>query len=29
MHDNNNNYYVKQSEIVSIFPMKIARKKAC
>lgn len=29
MHDNNNNYYLKQSKIVSIFPLKMPRKKAC
>ena len=27
-HNNNNNYYLKQSKIVSIFPLKIAEKKS-
>ena len=29
MHDNNNNYYLKLSKIVSILPLKIARKTSC
>ena len=28
MHNNNNNYYLKQSKIVSIFPLKNAREKS-